>query len=267
MLKKVKQKRKISTLFLNFISPEIKFIIILDADSRPGKESLSILYNNIKKTSSRIGWIQGNYSVNRGGNKIITGLDESENRLSRKLEKIFSSKVFFSGHDAIFKREVLERADGFNPNCLLEDKDLSVRLHKLGFNGQREENYQSSSEACPTWRDFYRQRSRWVQGGYEINKLGAWGLVFFVLIFVVAVVFFLGWKIIFPLLCVSFFLLGGFFLFFPLVIIYRTILSIKIILGCGPKKFIASKRNITDASHPQKYRLKINNGRGPIVQA
>lgn len=163
-VEKSRSKAENLNAFLDFIPPEIKYIVILDADSRPKEKCISILYHKIKNTPPEIGWIQGNYSVNRGKNRIVVDLDESENRLACKLEKILSSNASFKGHDAIFKREVLEKADGFNPNCLLEDKDLTMRLHKLGFSGQREENYKSSSEACPTWKDFFRQRSRWIQG-------------------------------------------------------------------------------------------------------
>lgn len=96
-------------------------------------------------------------------------------------------------------------------------------------------------------------------GGHEINRLSTWGSVV-IFVFLLMVAFLFGWWFLFSFFGISFLLLIGFFIFFPLIIFYRAILSIKIILGYGPKKFIASKRNITDATSNTLavYRLKIN---------
>ncbi len=74
------------------------------------------------------------------------------------------------GNTVFFKRHWLERLGGWDEQCLTEDADVGLRLTQLGAKIQivYEAEHATREETPDTVESFIKQRTRWVQGFYQI---------------------------------------------------------------------------------------------------
>ena len=67
-----------------------------------------------------------------------------------------------------WRRELIERAGGFDQSTLAEDADLTMAIHKLGYAIVYEDEALALTEAPDTVRGFIRQRYRWMFGTMQV---------------------------------------------------------------------------------------------------
>lgn len=74
------------------------------------------------------------------------------------------------GNTVFFKREWLQRINGWDEQCLTEDADVGLRLTQLGAKIEivYDEKHATQEETPDTVESFIKQRTRWVQGFYQI---------------------------------------------------------------------------------------------------
>jgi cellulose synthase/poly-beta-1,6-N-acetylglucosamine synthase-like glycosyltransferase len=80
------------------------------------------------------------------------------------------------GNTVFFRREVLDGAGGWDPDCLAEDCEIGVRLSCSGARTVVAYDPElSTREEAPTdMRTFIKQRTRWNQGFLQVLRKGAW---------------------------------------------------------------------------------------------
>lgn len=80
------------------------------------------------------------------------------------------------GNTVFFRRELLEQARGWDPECLAEDCEIGVRLSCRGaVTVVAYEPALVTREEAPTrLSDFMRQRTRWNQGFLQVLRKGEW---------------------------------------------------------------------------------------------
>lgn len=240
------KSENLNSLF-HVLPSEFKYILILDADSMPTGDSIELMYNTLKRSDEHIGWLQGKYTFNRGKNKFLNLLDEAENVFTKNFDK-FTIDYFninfttFRGHDAMFKRHVLQKINYFDTTLLVEDADLKIRLNKIHYYGEYFDLYTSSSESCSTMENFCKQRSRWVQGHYQISRVNIYVTVIVYLIIFACLYIFPMYTFIILLIFYGSFA-GILAIFMIINIPIRFIICVKILLGYGPKKFISTPRS------------------------
>jgi cellulose synthase/poly-beta-1,6-N-acetylglucosamine synthase-like glycosyltransferase len=80
------------------------------------------------------------------------------------------------GNTVFFKKHWLERAGGWDEACLTEDGDIGIRLTQLGAKMQivYDEKHATQEETPHNMENFIKQRTRWVQGFYQIFLKGDW---------------------------------------------------------------------------------------------
>ena len=215
---------------LDNLSDNFKYVVIYDADVRPSKTSVCDLYNAICGTSSKIAYIQGKYTYDKGKTKLITAYDQVENLFQNQfLARYFSSNFGFSGHDAIFKLDILKKINGFNESSnVLEDADLTTRLNKAGYKGKFLSDHCSSSESAPDLKSFVKQRLKWYSGSKNYAPLNFLSRFVLGIVWIVLYVLFpiqtLVFSIILGLLVTKFSLkLAAVFLLYPFFIVFMTI--------------------------------------------
>jgi cellulose synthase/poly-beta-1,6-N-acetylglucosamine synthase-like glycosyltransferase len=73
-----------------------------------------------------------------------------------------------------FRKEILEKVGGWNPNMLTEDTDLTVRCILQGYQIRYVNDAEAYEEAVTTWRAYWGQRYRWAKGHMQcaIKHLG-----------------------------------------------------------------------------------------------
>lgn len=241
-----KSKSSNLNICLNSIPEETDYVVFYDADARPSSHSVHSLLKEIK-SNKNYAFVQGNFTFDRGNNFLLKSYDEMENILHNKtLGRINKFKAAFNGHDAIFRYSVLKEVDGFDPNKLLEDADITKSIHDLGYKSFFLSSHVSSSESTKTLGDFLKQRLRWYAGRYQISP-------FTVFIRLLISVIWLGMYYMYPLqslvcsfiiglLIMRFNIVYAFlFLIYPFVVV---IMNLYFTFKGMPVKFESTKRDI-----------------------
>lgn len=80
------------------------------------------------------------------------------------------------GNTVFIKRDWLEKANGWDMYGLTEDADIGIRLTEMGAKIQivYDERHATQEETPDTVDSFIKQRTRWMQGFYEIFFKGDW---------------------------------------------------------------------------------------------
>jgi cellulose synthase/poly-beta-1,6-N-acetylglucosamine synthase-like glycosyltransferase len=85
--------------------------------------------------------------------------------------------VPLGGNTVFLKREMLDRAGGWDQQCLTEDADIGIRLCADGgmrFRAIYDDRYVTREETPPTVGQFVKQRTRWNQGFLQILSKRDW---------------------------------------------------------------------------------------------
>lgn len=80
------------------------------------------------------------------------------------------------GNTVFFKREVLERVNGWDEQDLTEDADIGIRISLLGERIRviYDDRYVTREETPPSLSQFIKQRTRWSQGFLQTLIKGEW---------------------------------------------------------------------------------------------
>jgi len=142
-----------------------EIIIGLDADTVFTSTTICELAKQF--SDETVGAVAGNAKV---GNRLnmITKWQALEYITSQNLDR-----RAFAGLNAItvvpgavgaWRREALEKAEGFESNTLAEDQDLTLRVRQLGYRIAYAEKAVAYTEAPDTFRGLAKQRFRWSFG-------------------------------------------------------------------------------------------------------
>jgi glycosyltransferase XagB len=84
--------------------------------------------------------------------------------------------VPLGGNTVFFTRELLERAGGWDQDCLTEDADIGIRLSTEGMRMRviYDDRYVTKEETPSSVGQFIKQRTRWNQGFLQILAKGDW---------------------------------------------------------------------------------------------
>ncbi len=152
-------------------------VTIFDAEDEPHRD----IYNIINTVM-----------IKSGADVVQSGVQLMNHRsnwfsLFNVLEYYFwfkSSLHFFSrmgiiplgGNTVFFKKEWLEKVEGWDEHCLTEDADIGFRLSIAGANIRvvYDERHVTQEETPPNTMSFIKQRTRWNQGFIQILLKGDW---------------------------------------------------------------------------------------------
>ena len=145
-----------------------EIIITVDADSMIGRAAIAEIVKGFE--DPEVAGVAGNLKVfNR--DKLITKLQALEYitqiQVVRRAFENFGSLTVASGAFSAFRKTALEEAGGYDPDYLLEDFDITIKLlksHQILHGNNEAVCY---TEAPETMRDIYKQRLSWFRGDYQ----------------------------------------------------------------------------------------------------
>lgn len=84
--------------------------------------------------------------------------------------------VPLGGNTVFLERRLIEKAGGWDDNCLTEDADIGIRISALGepIAVTYDADHVTREETPPTLASFVRQRTRWNQGFLQVLRKGDW---------------------------------------------------------------------------------------------
>jgi cellulose synthase/poly-beta-1,6-N-acetylglucosamine synthase-like glycosyltransferase/peptidoglycan/xylan/chitin deacetylase (PgdA/CDA1 family)/spore germination protein YaaH len=142
-----------------------QIVVALDADTVFARDTIAKLIRHF--ADPKIGAVAGNAKV---GNRInlLTRWQALEYITSQNLDRrafsVLNCITVVPGAVGAWRRELIERAGGFDRSTLAEDADLTMAIRKLGYAVIYEDEAVALTEAPDTVRGFIRQRYRWMFG-------------------------------------------------------------------------------------------------------
>ncbi len=145
-----------------------EIIVTVDADSLIARASIAELVRGFQ--NPEVAGVAGNLKVfNR--NKLITKLQALEYivqiQIVRRAFENFGSLTVASGAFSAFRKTALEEAGWYDPDYLLEDFDITIKLLKSHMILHGNNEAVCYTEAPETLRDVYKQRLSWFRGDFQ----------------------------------------------------------------------------------------------------
>jgi cellulose synthase/poly-beta-1,6-N-acetylglucosamine synthase-like glycosyltransferase len=140
-------------------------VVTLDADTIFTRDTIVKLVRHF--ADSQVGAVAGNAKVGNRSN-LLTRWQALEyitcQNLDRRAFDVLNCITVVPGAVGAWRRELIQRAGGFNHLTLAEDADLTMAIRKLGYSIGYEDEAIALTEAPDTVRGFIRQRYRWMFG-------------------------------------------------------------------------------------------------------
>lgn len=142
-----------------------EFVVCVDADTQLKPDAVYWLMK--KFTSEKTGAVAGNVKV---GNEInmITIWQSIEYITSQNFDRrafdLLNCITVVPGAIGAFRKIAIEAAGNFTTDTLAEDCDLTMRLHRSGYDIRNCTEAISYTEAPETFKQFMKQRFRWSFG-------------------------------------------------------------------------------------------------------
>jgi cellulose synthase/poly-beta-1,6-N-acetylglucosamine synthase-like glycosyltransferase/spore germination protein YaaH/peptidoglycan/xylan/chitin deacetylase (PgdA/CDA1 family) len=145
------------------------YVVCIDADTQLKSDAVSELMKKFVSTDSitPVGAVAGNVKV---GNEInmITHWQSIEYITSQNFDRrafdLLNCITVVPGAIGAFKKAAVNEAGGFTSDTLAEDCDLTMRLHRKGYQVRNCTSAISYTEAPETMKQFLKQRFRWSFG-------------------------------------------------------------------------------------------------------
>lgn len=170
---------KASALNTGIEKADSEFVICIDADTQLKQDAVSELMkkfnltdaasgiNNGELLPGTVGAVAGNVKVGNEVN-IITRWQSIEYITSQNFDRrafdLLNCITVVPGAIGGFRKEAILKAGGFTTDTLAEDCDLTMRMHRIGYEVRNCNTALSYTEAPETLRQFMKQRFRWSFG-------------------------------------------------------------------------------------------------------
>ncbi len=156
---------KASALNYGINLADTEFVVCIDADTQLKADAvMQLMY---KFTDENVGAVAGNVKV---GNEInmITRWQSIEYITSQNFDRrafdLLNCITVVPGAIGAFRKDAIVQSGGFTTDTLAEDCDLTMRLHRNGYNIKNCNDALSYTEAPETMKQFMKQRFRWSFG-------------------------------------------------------------------------------------------------------
>lgn len=162
---------KASALNFGIAQTNADYVVCIDADTKLRPNAVRLLMRHFLETEQgkkgEIGAVAGNVKIGNEVN-VMTRWQSIEyitsQNFDRKAFAYINAITVVPGAIGAFKKEIIEEAGGFTTDTLAEDCDLTIRILKLGYLVQNENNAIAMTEAPETIKQFLKQRYRWCFG-------------------------------------------------------------------------------------------------------
>ena len=140
-------------------------ILVFDADARVDSDFLTKLIPNLEPKD--VGAVQARKVISNRDVNFLTRCQDNEMTLDSHFQigrDAVKGAVELRGNGELIKREALEDIGGWNNYTLVDDLDMSTRLHINGWDVRFCPEAQVREEGVVYLRPLYRQRRRWFEG-------------------------------------------------------------------------------------------------------
>ncbi len=140
-------------------------ILILDADAKIEPDFLKIMVPLLE--GSDIGAVQAQKVIINANQNFLTKCQYNEYILDTQLQigrDALRGAVELRGNGELIKKEAIESIGGWNEDTIVDDLDMSTRLHVKGWDIRFCTDTKVYEEGVIDFYSLIRQRRRWVEG-------------------------------------------------------------------------------------------------------
>ena len=159
---------------LKRVSGEI--IYCFDADYYPQRDVIEKL--TVWFTDPKVGAVQGRVTVLNEPDSLVTRLVALERAGGYRVDQYARNELElisqFGGTVGGFRKSLIQKLGGWDPNILAEDTDLTFKIYLEGFKIKYINEAECYEEAVETWTSYWKQRSRWAKGHMQCAFRHVW---------------------------------------------------------------------------------------------
>lgn len=170
VIKHKKNKGKAGAVNSGIIKSKGEIIVTVDGDSFPESDSLRKLVRHFSDSS--IGAVAGTVKISNMKNMFVSFqfIEYMQNGFQRLLQTLFNGVMVTPGSLSAYRKTALMEAGMFSSDTLVEDWDVSMKIHKAGYKIYAEKDAVVYTIAPEKIRIWMNQRIRWQRGGIQIFR-------------------------------------------------------------------------------------------------
>ncbi|MBU3896805.1 MAG: glycosyltransferase [Nanoarchaeota archaeon] len=168
IIRNIKKLGKVGSLNKAIKKAVGEIVITMDADTALESNSLALLIRQFE--DPRVGAVSGVYKA-RNTKKMIEKVQALEYLwfgFTRKLQETLNCVLVIPGALGAFRRDVLIKVKGFDSDTMIEDYDMTIKVHKAGYKIKCEKDAIGWIDAPSSLLALMRQRIRWFRGGLQV---------------------------------------------------------------------------------------------------
>lgn len=144
-------------------------IVTVDADSLIDPDSLRNIVRHF--ADSDVGAVAGCVKVHNNESVFqrIQDLEYLQCFFQREIQDMVNAVTITPGPLSAYRKDVLTALGGFKDDTLVEDFDMCIRIHRLGFH-VRSDVESVVRTVAPGLSGWWRQRTRWFRGGIQLLR-------------------------------------------------------------------------------------------------
>ena len=144
------------------------YVVCMDADTKLRPNAVSMLMRHFfVDQEGKVGAVAGNVKVGNQRN-LLTRWQAIEYTTSQNFDRMAYSAInaitVVPGAIGGFRKNAIEKAGGLTMDTLAEDCDLTIRILRVGYRVENEDESVALTEAPEKLRQFIKQRTRWSFG-------------------------------------------------------------------------------------------------------
>ena len=145
-----------------------EFVVCVDADTKLRSNALSLLMDHFfADTDKKVGAVAGNVKVGNECN-VLTCWQAIEYTTSQNFDRMAYSSInaitVVPGAIGAYRRQAIVDAGGLQNDTLAEDCDLTIRILRVGYRIENENDAIAMTEVPEKLGQFIKQRTRWCFG-------------------------------------------------------------------------------------------------------
>ncbi|RYM06520.1 glycosyltransferase [Sporolactobacillus sp. THM7-7] len=144
-----------------------EYVVIYDAEDHPDPDQLKKVFIAFRKSPENTACIQAKLNYFNSSQNLLTRFftQEYSNWFELMLPGVMQINIPIplGGTSNHFKTDVLKKLGAWDPYNVTEDADLGIRLYKQKYT-TRVVDSRTLEEANSRYRNWIRQRSRWIKG-------------------------------------------------------------------------------------------------------
>lgn len=145
-------------------------ILSIDADSFVDTESLDRMVSHFE--DPEMGAVAGVVKVRsrKGMLNKLQIIEYLQQAFQRLVQGFFNAVLVLPGPISLYRKSAIVSAGGFEDSTLVEDWDMTMKIHKNGYKVVSDKRAWADTIAPDTVRNWWNQRIRWSRGGIQIAR-------------------------------------------------------------------------------------------------